>query len=238
MGAQNGKSSRSAKSSNKTINEIIETRANKEDMKNLSKTLLDEATSNKRFDPIEVKQWGENLINDLKTRLQSRYPQYVYCISVYISEISGYVANDGYYMNTDIDIEYLVTNYTDTLFSEVRVFAFEKRPRKNNFENITYDTGLLNNINYLLNRHLKGKTFEFESFKGVVRNICVEISELISSRNYGICSYNIGYINKLPMGEFYFDFKIFDAEYCPIFFNYSNNSFNSRFYLFLFNLRV
>ena len=239
MGAQqSGKGSRSAKSSNKMNNEIIETKANKENMKNLSKTLLDEATSNKRFDAIEVKQWGNNLINELRTLLQSRYPQYIYCISVYISEISAYVSNDGCFMDHDIDIAYLVTNYTDTLYSEVRVFAFEKRPRKYNFENIMYDTGLFTNINNLLNRHLKGKTFELEYFKGFAGDICLEISELISSRNYGICSYNLGYINKLPMGEFYFDFKIFDAEYYPIFFNYSNNSFNSRFYLFLFNLRV
>ena len=61
---QSGKGSRSAKSSNKMNNEIIETKANKENMKNLSKTLLDEATSNKRFDAIEVKQWGNNLIKN------------------------------------------------------------------------------------------------------------------------------------------------------------------------------
>ena len=236
MGAhQNNKSSRSGKSSNKINNEIIDRDAIKEDMKSSSQTLLDEETSNKRFDPIQVKQWANNITNGLQALLKRKYPQYAFCICVYISEISAYVSNDRTVLYKESDIVYWVVNQTDTLYSQVNVFAYKIRPPMKNFDFNRYDTEFVNNINKLLDSHLKGKTFEFEAFKIIVDDVCEEINKLLLARYNKPCSNHVAFINELPMGGTYFDFKVFDVEYFPIFFNYSNNSLNCRVYLFLIN---
>ena len=179
-------------------------------MKSLSKAALDIVTSNKKFDLKEAKRWGDDLIYGIRTLLKRRYPQYAYCICVYMSDPTGYVANDRTVLYRESDIQFVLTSDSDKIYSHVRVCAYKKRPPKNNFENNLHDYGLTNNIN--------------------------GINELLLARDNKPCSYNIAYINKLPMRRFYFDFKIFDVDYYPIFFNYSNDSFICRDYLFLLNL--
>ena len=249
MGAhQNNESLRSALNSipanisdipnteNEVQNEVIDIKAIKEDMKSLSKAVLDIVTSNKKFDLKEAKRWGDDLIYGIRTLLKRRYPQYAYCICVYMSDPTGYVANDRTVLYRESDIQFVLTSDTNKIYSHVRVCAYKKRPPKNNFENNLHDYGLINNINKLLNRQLSGKTFEFQRFKPLLVDIVNGINELLLARDNKPCSYNVTYINKLPMRRFYFDFKIFEVDYYPIFFNYSNDSFICRDYLFLLNL--
>ena len=221
---------------NEVYNNVVDINTAKEDMKSLTKSIIDLVLHNKRFDPKEVKKWGDDLTYGLRTLLKRRYPQYAYCICVYISDRTGYVSNDRIVYYKESDIQYIIINDTDTLYAHVRVNAYKKRPPKNNFENNMCDSGLFSNINNLLNRNLDGKKFEFKSFQPLINNICGEINELLLARIDKPCSYHVGYINKLPMKGVYFDYKIFDAEYYPIFFNYSNNSFICRVCLFLINI--
>ena len=165
MGAhQNNESLRSALNSipanisdipnteNEVKNEVIDIKAIKEDMKSLSKAVLDIVTSNKKFDLKEAKRWGDDLIYGIRTLLKRRYPQYAYCICVYMSDPTGYVANDRTVLYRESDIQFVLTSDTNKIYSHVRVLAYKKRPPKNNFENNLHDYGLTNNINKLLNR--------------------------------------------------------------------------------------
>ena len=165
MGAhQNDKSLRSALNSipanisnipnteTEVKNEVIDIKAIKEDMKSLSKAVLDIVTSNKKFDLKEAKRWGDDLIYGIRTLLKRRYPQYAYCICVYMSDPTGYVANDRTVLYRESDIQFVLTSDTNKIYSHVRVCAYKKRPPKNNFENNLHDYGLTNNINKLLNR--------------------------------------------------------------------------------------
>ena len=165
MGAhQNNESLRSALNSipanisdipnteNEVKNEVIDIKAIKEDMKSLSKAVLDIVTSNKKFDLKEAKRWGDDLIYGIRTLLKRRYPQYAYCICVYMSDPTGYVANDRTVLYRESDIQFVLTSDSDKIYSHVRVCAYKKRPPKNNFENYLHDYGLTNNINKLLNR--------------------------------------------------------------------------------------
>ena len=58
-------------------------------MKSLSKAALDIVTSNKKFDLKEAKRWGDDLIYGIRTLLKRRYPQYAYCICVYMLDPTG-----------------------------------------------------------------------------------------------------------------------------------------------------
>ena len=121
-------------------------------MKSLSKAALDIVTSNKKFDLKEAKRWGDDLIYGIRTLLKRRYPQYAYCIFVYMSDPTGYVANDRTVLYRESDIQFVLTSDSDKIYSHVRVCAYKKIPPKNNFENNLHDYGLTNNINKLLNR--------------------------------------------------------------------------------------
>ena len=54
---------------NEVYNKIVDINTAKEDMKSLTKSIIDLVLHNKRFDPKEVKKWGDDLTYGLRTLL-------------------------------------------------------------------------------------------------------------------------------------------------------------------------
>ena len=207
----------------------------KEDMKNISQKVLEKHLIGRKYNQDLVKIFGDNIISEIHTLLEKKYPQYRYCIAFYMSDLTSYVSNDKCIYYTKTDIVTLTSYYTNDFYSEIRLIAYKnKLPLKNFLDNIN-DSDMVMNINNKMSSILRGKKFVFESFQDIIANVCNEINDILLARKDRPCSYHIGYINQLPTKGVYFSYKFFNLEFSPIIFVYSNDSFVCKVYLFIVN---
>ena len=206
-----------------------------EEMKKVSKTVLEKHLDCRRFIPEKVKIWGDDIITEIYSILSQKYPQYGFCIFFYMSEATAYVANDRCIFYSETDVVFAVTFNTNDFYSEIRLFATKKRNNLKNFLDNINNSELLMNINKKISNLLSDREFVFEPFQKLLNSLCLEINNILLARNNRPCSYHIGFINKLPTQGIYFHYKFFNLEFLPVFFSYSNNSFNCRIYLFFLN---
>ena len=206
-----------------------------EEMKKVSKTVLEKHLDCRRFIPEKVKIWGDDIITEIYSILSQKYPQYGFCIFFYMSDITAYVSDNRCIYYSETDVKFVVPFNTNDFYSEIRLFATKKRNNLKNFLDNINNSELLMNINKKISNFLSDRKFEFESFQKLLGNLCLEINNILLARNNRPCSYHIGFINKLPIQGIYFHYKFFNLEFLPIFFSYSNDSFNCRIYLFFLN---
>ena len=216
-------------------NEEINKEAMSNEIKTISQTILEKHLMGRKFDKSKVKKWGNLIIDEIHKIISDKYPEYGFCIFFYMSDVTAYVSNTRkiFYENSDISL--LSYYYTDDFYSEIRIFATKKYRTISNFSDITRDKELSSKINKKISDHLEGRTYEHEIFKKVIENIVKDINEILLARDNKTVSYHIGYINELPARDIYFYYKFFNFEIYPLFFNYKNNSFACRVYLFLIN---
>ena len=206
-----------------------------EEMKKVSKTVLEKHLDCRRFISEKVKIWGDDIISEIYSILSQKYPQYGFCIFFYMSDITAYVSDNRCIYYSETDVKFVVPFNTNDFYSEIRLFATKKRNNLKNFLDNINNSELLMNINKKISNFLSDRKFEFESFQKLLDSLCLEINNLLLERNNRPCSYHIGFINKLPTQGIYFHYKFFNLEFLPIFFSYSNDSFNCRIYLFFLN---
>ena len=206
-----------------------------EEMKKVSKNVLEKHLDCRRFIPEKVKIWGDDIISEIYSILSQKYPQYGFCIFFYMSEATAYVANDRCIFYSETDVVFAITFNTNDFYSEIRLFATKKRNNLKNFLDNINNSELLMNINKKISNFLSDRKFVLEPFQKLLDSLCLEINNLLLARNNRPCSYHIGFINKLPTKGIYFHYKFFNLEFLPIFFSYSNDSFNCRIYLFFLN---
>ena len=206
-----------------------------EEMKKVSKTVLEKHLDCRRFISEKVKIWGDDIISEIYSILSQKYPQYGFCIFFYMSEATAYVANDRCIFYSETDVVFAVTFNTNDFYSEIRLLATKKRNNLKNFLDNINNSELLMNINKKISNLLSDRKFVFEPFQKLLDSLCLEINNLLFEGNNRPCSYHIGFINKLPTQGIYFHYKFFNLEFLPIFFSYSNDSFNCRIYLFFLN---
>ena len=204
------------------------------EMRQICKNIQEKHLDGRKFDMQKIKQWSENIINDIEVSLKKKYPQYGYGIFFYISDITAFRSSSRtiYYTETDIT---LVQPYdTNDFYSEIRIFANKKYSKRNNFlENISSDEII--KINKKLIESLEGREFIYEKCVKYLDNLCLDINNILLDRKNRPCSYHVGFINKLPIKNIYFTYKFFDLEYMPFFFSYSNDSLSCNLYLFIVN---
>ena len=206
-----------------------------EEMKKVSKTVLEKHLDCRRFISEKVKIWGDDIISEIYSILSQKYPQYGFCIFFYMSDITAYVSDNRCIYYSETDVKFVVPFNTNDFYSEIRLFATKKRNNLKNFLDNINNSELLMNINKKISNLLSDRKFVFEPFQKLLDNLCLEINNLLLARNNRPCSYHIGFINKLPIQGIYFHYKFFNLEFLPIFFSYSNDSFNCRIYLFFLN---
>ena len=206
-----------------------------EEMKKVSKTVLEKHLDCRRFIPEKVKIWGDDIITEIYSILSQKYPQYGFCIFFYMSDITAYVSDNRCIYYSETDVKFVVPFNTNDFYSEIRLFATKKRNNLKNFLDNINNSELLMNINKKISNLLSDRKFVFEPFQKLLDSLCLEINNLLLARNNRPCSYHIGFINKLPIQGIYFHYKFFNLEFLPIFFSYSNDSFNCRIYLFFLN---
>ena len=206
-----------------------------EEMKKVSKNVLEKHLDCRRFIPEKVKIWGDDIISEIYSILSQKYPQYGFCIFFYMSDITAYVSDNRCIYYSETDVKFVVPFNTNDFYSEIRLFATKKRNNLKNFLDNINNSELLMNINKKISNLLSDRKFVFEHFQKLLDSLCLEINNLLLARNNRPCSYHIGFINKLPTQGIYFHYKFFNLEFLPIFFSYSNDSFNCRIYLFFLN---
>ena len=206
-----------------------------EEMKKVSKNVLEKHLGCRRFISEKVKIWGDDIISEIYSILSQKYPQYGFCIFFYMSDITAYVSDNRSIYYSETDVKFVVPFNTNDFYSEIRLFATKKRNNLKNFLDNINNSELLMNINKKISNLLSDRKFVFEPFQKLLDSLCLEINNLLLARNNRHCSYHIGFINKLPTQGIYFHYKFFNLEFLPIFFSYSNDSFNCRIYLFFLN---
>ena len=206
-----------------------------EEMKKVSKDVLEKHLVGRRFIPEKVKIWGDNIISEIYSILSKKYPQYGFCIFFYISDITAFVSDNRCIYYSETDVKFLASFHTNDFYSEIRLIAVKKRNLQKNFLDIANDSELFMNINKKISNLLSDRIFIYEPFQKLLDTLCLEINNLLLERDNRYCSYHIGYINKLPTKGIYFYHKFFNLEFWPIFFSYSNDSFNCRIFLFFLN---
>jgi len=132
-------------------------------------------------------------------------------------------------------VKFVAPYHTNDFYSEIRLLAVKKRNLQKNFLDNINNSELLMNINKMISNLLSDRIFIFEPFQKLLDSLCLEINNLLLERSNRTCSCHIGFINKLPTKGVYFHYKFFNLEFLPIFFSYSNDSFNCRIYLFFIN---
>ena len=205
-------------------------------MKEVIKGILEKHLSCRTFMKDKVITWGDNIMQDIYQQLKEIYPQYGYGIFFYMSDITAYVSNQRsiYYQQTDLFL--LVSHKTDDFYSEIRLTAFKKRELQPNFSSFCLNNqDFFINVNNKLFDYLSGRTFDFEKFSDIIFDILKDVNKMLTSRENYPCSSIIGYINRQPEKGVCFHHKFFDLEYSPVMFEYSNDSFICRLFLFLVN---
>ena len=187
------------------------------------------------FDEDKVKKWGNIIIDEIHKELSNKYPEYGYCTFFYISDKTGFVSNFDtvYFIETDIKIT--ISYHTDGFQSEIRMIATKIHGQINNFLNIAKDKELSSSIEQKLSDHLEGRTYDYELFNKLLDIICDDINNILLANGPKCCSMHVGYISKHPEKDIYFYYKFFNLKLYPILFNYKNDSFTCRIYLFLIN---
>ena len=206
-----------------------------EEMKKVSKTVLEKHLDCRRFISEKVKIWGDDIISEIYSILSQKYPQYGFCIFFYMSDITAYVSDNRCIYYSETDVKFVVPFNTNDFYSEIRLLATKKRNNLKNFLDNINNSELLMNINKKISNLLSDRKFVLEPFQKLLDSLCLEINNLLFEGNNRPCSYHIGFINKLPTQGIYFHYKFFNLEFLPIFFSYSNDSFNCRIYLFFLN---
>ena len=204
-----------------------------EDMKGIIKTILEKYLSCREFNQENVKNWGENIMSEIHQNISEIYPQFGYGIFFYMSERTAYVSNHRaiYYDQTDLML--LVSYKTDDFYSEIRLVACKKRESQQNFLNNDQDFYI--NINNKLSDYLSGRIFDLDKFSEIIDDILEKVNKMLLNKENYPCSYLIGYINEQPETGVCFHHKFFDLKFSPVTFEYSNNSFTCRLFLFLIN---
>ena len=204
-----------------------------EDMKGIIKTILEKYLSCREFNQENVKNWGENIMSEIHQNISEIYPQFGYGIFFYMSERTAYVSNHRaiYYNQTDLML--LVSYKTDDFYSEIRLVACKKRESQQNFLNNDQDFYI--NINNKLSDYLSGRIFDLDKFSEIIDDILEKVNKMLLNKQNYPCSYLIGYINEQPETGVCFHHKFFDLKFSPVTFEYSNNSFTCRLFLFLIN---
>jgi len=215
---------------------VVDKNSIEENMKKISQALLETYLLGKKYDESKVKQWGDDIIHFLSGTLCDKYPQYGFGIFFYMSEKTSYVSNNQLIYYEETDIFFHVTYYTDDFFSEIRVFAMYKRAPQKDFSKNIFDTNLFLNINKKLDALLSDRKFDLELFSNVLENIVNDINAILLARNNYPLSYHVGYINELPTKGVYIGYKLFGLANYPIFFNYGNDSFLCRVFLFFIDI--
>ena len=207
------------------------------EMKTLSKNILEKHLMARKFNKDKVKKWGDLIIDEIHVTISKKYPQYGLCIFFYISDKTSYVSDNRCIFYSKTDVKFVVEYHTDDFFSEIRILATKKNTGSiKDFLSNMNNSELFLSINQKISDLLEDRTYNHELFKKVIDNICFDINEiLLEKKNNRPCSYHIGYINKLPLKGIYSYYKIFDLEFSPIFFTYKNDSFTCRIDLFLIN---
>ena len=216
-------------------NEEINKEAMHDEIKTISKTVLEKHLVGRKFDKSKVKKWGNLIIDEIHKIISDKYPEYGFCIAFYMSDLTTYVSNERKICYPKSDTSLFVYYYTDDFFSEIRILATKKNGPMNNFFDIVSDNELSSAINKKISDHLEGRTYEHEICFKVLENIVKDINEILLARDNKTVSCHIGYINKLPTKGIYFYYKFFNLEIYPIIFNYKNDSLTCRVHLFLIN---
>ena len=206
-----------------------------EEMKKVSKNVLEKHLDCRKFNSEKVKILGDDIITEIYSILSKKYPQYGFCISFYMSDITTFLSDSQCIYYSETDLFFVVPFNTNEFYSEVRLFAAKKRNTLKNFLDNINNSELLMNINKKISNLLSDREFVYEPFQKLLNSLCLEINNLLLERKDRPCSYHIGFINKLPTKGIYFHYKFFNLEFLPVFFSYSNDSFNCRIYLFLLN---
>ena len=215
---------------------LIDKNSIEQNMKKICQALLETYLLGKKYDESNVKQWGDDIIYFISGTLCEKYPQYGFGIFFYMSDKTSYVGNRQIVYYKETDIEFVIQHNTDDFFSEVRIFAMLRRAPQKDFSKNIFDSNLFLNINKKLDVFLRGRKFNFELFQDIIKNIVNDINDMLLARNNYPLSFHVGYINELPTKGVYIGYKIFRLGYYPIFFNYGNDSFLCRLFLFFIDI--
>ncbi len=207
----------------------------KSEIKKMAKDNLLKHLEGREFNIEKIKVWGEMILNDLGNDLKKKYPEFGFGLFFYISDLTNYISNNKsiYYVKTDLTI--MEAYNTNHYYSEIRVFANKKYSTKENFNKNMSSKDIMN-INKRFHDSLEGRTYNENLVVKYCENIVNDINNILLERaNNRPCSFQICFINKLPIKNIYTDFKFIDLEYMPFFFSYSNDSLSSNLFLFVVN---
>ena len=208
----------------------------KEDMMGIIKGILEKQLACRTFNKDKVKTWGDEIMEKIYQQLKETYPHYGYGIFFYMSERTPYVSNYQNIRHLSTDVNLVVSHQTEDFNSEIRLIAYLKRGTIPNFSSYSLDyRDLFLNINKKLFDNLSGRTFDYDKFPDIIIDVLNDVYKMFISLENKPCFYLPGYINELPEQGVCFHHKFFDLEYLPVTFEYSNNSFKCRLFLFLVN---
>ena len=207
----------------------------KEDMTGIVKDILEKQLACRTFTEDKVKTWGDEIMEKIYQQLKEIYPQYGYGMLFYMSDISAYVSNAKKVCYQSTDITLLVSHQTVNIYSEIRLIAYLKRGTIPNFSSYILNyRDLFLNVNNKLFDNLSGRTFDYDKFPDIILDVLNDVYKMFTSLENNPCFYLPGYINEQPEITC-FHHKFFDLEYLPVTFEFSNNSFICRLFLFLIN---